>query len=94
MYRVMTAILYYGGLRPSEVVMLRAGSLNLPAGGWGHIDVVEADVSFDQPGEPKTGPRRVLNRPGIRGGSLPWERGWSYAYTGSIWVSDRSAVHG
>lgn len=58
-YQVMTAVAYYGGLRPSEVVMLRARALHLPARGWGRIDVTEADVSFDESGEPKTGPRSV-----------------------------------
>jgi integrase len=58
-YQVMTAVAYYAGLRPSEVVMLRANALNLPAKGWGRIDVTEADVAFDEPGEPKTGPRSV-----------------------------------
>ncbi|MEO6317256.1 MAG: site-specific integrase, partial [Acidimicrobiales bacterium] len=58
-YQVMTAVAYYGGLRPSEGVMLRARALYLPARGWGRIDVTEADVSFDVSGEPKTGPRSV-----------------------------------
>ncbi|MGH9137100.1 MAG: tyrosine-type recombinase/integrase, partial [Acidimicrobiales bacterium] len=58
-YQVMTAVAYYAGLRPSEVVMLRAKAMHLPAKGWGRIDVTEADVSFDEPGEPKTGPRSV-----------------------------------
>lgn len=58
-YQVMTAVAYYGGLRPSEVVMLRARALHLPARGWGRIDVTEADVSFDESGKPKTGPRSV-----------------------------------
>lgn len=58
-YQVMTAVAYYAGLRPSEVVMLRAKALHLPSRGWGRIDVTEADVSFDEPGEPKTGPRTV-----------------------------------
>ncbi len=58
-YRAMTAVSYYAGLRPSEVVMLREKALDLPATGWGRIDVVEADVAFDEPGEPKTGPRSV-----------------------------------
>lgn len=58
-YQVMTAVAYYSGLRPSEVVMLRARALHLPARGWGRIDVTEADVSFDVSGEPKTGPRSV-----------------------------------
>lgn len=58
-YRVMSSVAYYGGLRPSEVVMLRPGALELPASGWGRIHVVEADISFDEPGEPKTGPRSV-----------------------------------
>ncbi len=58
-YRVMTAVAYYAGLRPSEVVMLRVRSVELPAQGWGRVDVTEADISFDEPGEPKTGPRTV-----------------------------------
>ncbi len=58
-YRVMTAVPYYAGLRPSEVVMLRVRSTELPANGWGRLDVTEADISFDEPGESKTGPRSV-----------------------------------
>ncbi|MGY6501830.1 MAG: tyrosine-type recombinase/integrase [Acidimicrobiales bacterium] len=58
-YRAMTAVAYYAGLRPSEVMMLRVRSLTLPEQGWGRIDVTEADISWDEPGEPKTGPRRV-----------------------------------
>lgn len=58
-YQVMTAVAYYAGLRPSEVVMLRAKALHLPSRGWGRIEMTEADVSFDEPGEPKTGPRSV-----------------------------------
>ncbi len=58
-YRVMTAVAYYAGLRPSEVVMLRVGSAALPPEGWGRLEVTEADISFDEPGEPKTGPRSV-----------------------------------
>ena len=58
-YRVITAVAYYAGLRPSEVVMLRVRSTVLPDEGWGRLDVTEADISFDEPGEPKTGPRSV-----------------------------------
>ena len=58
-YRVMTGVAYYAGLRPSEVVMLRKQSLELDGPGWGTIEVTEADISFDEPGEPKTGPRAV-----------------------------------
>jgi integrase len=58
-YRMMTLVAYLAGLRPSEVVMLRRRALTLPAEGWGRIDVTEADVSFDEPGEPKTGARQV-----------------------------------
>lgn len=58
-YQVMTATAYYGGLRPSEVIMLRLRSVSLPKEGWGRIDVTEADVGWDEPGEPKTGPRSV-----------------------------------
>ena len=56
---MMTAVAYYAGLRPSEVVMLRVRSLTLPSAGWGEIAVTEADIDYDEPGEPKTGWRRV-----------------------------------
>lgn len=58
-YRVMTAVAYYAGLRPSEVVVLRVRSVDLPIEGWGRVDVTEADISFDEPEEPKTGPVAV-----------------------------------
>ncbi len=58
-YQAMTAVAYYAGLRPSEVVMLRRRSLTLPDDGWGRIEVTEADIAFDEPGEPKTGERSV-----------------------------------
>ena len=58
-FRVMTAVAYYAGLRPSEIVMLRVRSAVLPADGWGRLEVTEADISYDEPGEPKTGPRSV-----------------------------------
>src|SRR5690606_13715259 len=59
MYRTMTAVAYFAGLRPSEVVMLRPSHLELPDAGWGTIHVREADVAFDVPGEPRTGARSV-----------------------------------
>jgi integrase len=58
-YQAMTAVIYFAGLRPSEVVMLRPHALRLPDQGWGAIDVVEADIDWDEPGEPKTGNRTV-----------------------------------
>lgn len=39
--------------------MLRVRALVLPSDSWGRINVTEADISFDEPGEPKTGPRTV-----------------------------------
>ncbi|HEX6237895.1 MAG TPA: hypothetical protein VFZ68_11915 [Acidimicrobiales bacterium] len=33
-YQLMSAVMYYAGLRPSEVVMLRPRALRLPAEGW------------------------------------------------------------
>ena len=59
MYYVMTAVAYFGGLRPSEVIMLSTSRPTLPASGWGAIAVTEADISHDEPGEPKTGRRTV-----------------------------------
>ena len=58
-YQTMTAVIAYGGLRPSEVVMLRPRALTLPTEGWGRIEVAEADIDFDVPGDPKTGRRTV-----------------------------------
>jgi integrase len=58
-YQVMTATVYYAGLRPSEVAMLRPKALQLPGEGWGWIEVTEADDGWDEPVEPKTGDRRV-----------------------------------
>ena len=59
LYHTMTSILAHGGLRPSEVVMLRPRALELPSDGWGAIEVIEADIDFDVPGDPKTGDRTV-----------------------------------
>jgi integrase len=59
MYQAMTAVAYYAGLRPSEVVMLRPRALHLSATGWGSVEVVEADIDYDEPGEPKTDDRTV-----------------------------------
>ena len=56
-YQAMTAVVYYAGLRPSEVVMLRPRALHLPAEGWGTIAVTEADNGWDEAGDPKTGDR-------------------------------------
>ena len=39
--------------------MLRPKALSLPDEGWGHIELTEADIDWDEPGEPKTGPRHV-----------------------------------
>jgi integrase len=58
-YQAMTAVVFYAGLRPSEVVMLRPRALRLPAEGWGSIAVTEADIDWDEPGDPKTGSRVV-----------------------------------
>jgi integrase len=71
-YRVMTAAVYFAGRRPSEVVMLRPRSLCLPEDGWGRIDVVEADIFFDEPGEPKTGARSVPIPPVLVGVLRRW----------------------
>ncbi|MCP3972955.1 MAG: site-specific integrase, partial [bacterium] len=59
LYHVMTSVMAYAGLRPSEVVMLRPQALVLPESGWGAIEVTEADIDFDVSGDPKTGNRTV-----------------------------------
>jgi integrase len=53
----MTAVVNYAGLRPSEVVVLRPRAFHLPPAGWGTIAVTEADIDWDEPGDPKTGNR-------------------------------------
>jgi integrase len=58
-YQLMMSVIYYAGLRPSEVVMPRPRALTLPREGWGEIAVVEADIDWAKPGEPKTGHRGV-----------------------------------
>lgn len=79
-YQQMTAVVYFAGLRPSEVVMLRRRSLHLPTGGaWGRIDVTEADIDNDTPGEPKTGPRSVPIPPIL----VKQLRSWLDAHPGS-----------
>lgn len=53
--------------------MLRCRSLSLPIdGSWGRIDVTEADIDFDTPGEPKTGPRSVPIPPVLVGQLQAW----------------------
>ena len=79
-YQAMTAVVYYAGLRPSEVVMLRPRALHLPADGLGTIAVTEADIDWDEPGDPKTGNRTTPIPPRlvdllVRGSTSPaWAR--------------------
>jgi integrase len=72
LYHAMTSVMAHGGLRPSEVVMLRPRALTLPTDGWGTIEVVEADIDFDVSGDPKTGDRTVP----IPGDLVVLLRGW------------------
>lgn len=62
-WQVMSDVAYYAGLRPSEVMMIRRRVIHLPlrpAGGWGFIDVLEADDGEDNAAATKTSdPRRV-----------------------------------
>ena len=37
---------------------------------------------------------RARESPGKVGGSRPWKRGWSYAYTGTFWEADDASVFG
>ena len=54
-YRVMTAVAYYAGLRPSEVVMLRVRSAVLPADGWGSRSPKRTSPSMN-PANPRPDP--------------------------------------
>jgi integrase len=77
-YQLMTAVVYYAGLRPSEVVMLRRRCVSLPeeADAWGRIDVLEADIDNGVPGDPKTGPRSVPIPPAL----VVMLQGWVQAH--------------
>ena len=72
MYQTMTAVAYYGGLRPSEVIMLRRRAVKLAGKGWGRIDVVEVDDGYDEPADPKTGVRPVPIPPQL----VSWLSDW------------------
>ena len=50
MYQVMTAVAYYAGLRPSEVVMLRPRALHLPSRVGATSTSTEADIGWDETG--------------------------------------------
>jgi integrase len=71
-YQAMTAVVYFAGLRPSEVVMLRPRAIYLPTDGWGTIAVTEADIDWDEPGDPKTGDRTTPIPPRL----VELLRGW------------------
>lgn len=71
-YQTMTAVGYYAGLRPSETIMLRPRVLTLPETGWGLIEVEEADDGYDDPADPKTGPRSVPIPPQL----VTWLTAW------------------
>jgi len=45
--------------------MLRPCALLLPPSGWGKITITEADVGWDEPGDPKTGSRSTPIPPGL-----------------------------
>jgi integrase len=58
-YRVMNAVAFYAGLRPSEIDDLQVGDLWLPPTGFGAIEVIRANIGEPEPGEPKNGYRKV-----------------------------------
>lgn len=62
-YHVMSRVILDAGLRPSEVIDLAVDALTLPDTGWGLVVVSQADVARAEPGEPKTGERRVPLHP-------------------------------
>ena len=74
-YRVMTAVAYYGGLRPSEVVMLRVRSAHLPGTGW----VVSMSPKQTSPSmspanlrpDRAVSPSRQCSSPSCKSGSTP-----------------------
>jgi integrase len=69
-WEVMSAVGYYAGLRPSEVLYLRRQDVHLPEPdpddpdtvGWGWLEVEQADDGEDNAADPKTG-RRVVPIP-------------------------------
>jgi integrase len=59
LYQAMSVVMYYAGLRPSEVAMLQVRALTLPAEGWGRMRVIETDDGTGTAADPKTGERWV-----------------------------------
>lgn len=55
MYRAMTAIGFYAGLRPGEIVALTREDLTLPNKGWGQISVTKAWVGVHRDGDDPIG---------------------------------------
>jgi integrase len=55
MYRAMTAVGFYAGLRPGETVALTAADVTLPEAGWGEISVTKAWVGVKDQGDDPIG---------------------------------------
>lgn len=61
-YQVMTAVAYYGGLRPWEVVMLRPRALHLPEQGWGRSTSWRPTSPSTSPTSPRRAPDGCRSR--------------------------------
>jgi integrase len=61
MYRAMTAVGFYAGLRPGETIALTAGDVTLPEAGWGEISVTKAWVGTKDEGDDPIGQTKTTN---------------------------------
>jgi integrase len=61
MYRAMTAVGFYAGLRPGETTALTASDITLPEAGWGEISVTKAWVGTKDEGDNPIGQTKTTN---------------------------------
>jgi integrase len=61
MYRAMTAVGFYAGLRPGETIALTAADVTLPEKGWGEISVTKAWVGIKDEGDDPIGQTKTTN---------------------------------
>jgi integrase len=61
MYRAMTAVGFYAGLRPGETIALTTDDVTLPETGWGEISVTKAWVGVKEEGDDPVGQTKTTN---------------------------------
>lgn len=61
MYRAMSAVGFYAGLRPGETIALTAADVTLPETGWGEISVTKAWVGIKDEGDDPIGQTKTTD---------------------------------